>query len=221
MRCLALASFCLFGAISASFAGDIATPFSLTQQRALSGFPGYAAGRYYNPPNIPATYGSTATVIANRPLFLPMVFPETVTISSISAKISTVSSGGKFAFAIYAADPTTKKPTGLSLASTGDMSTTTTGTVTAAMSYQFLAGTPYWLAFNVDNATATFLQATIVGTQYLSMIGGQAVSIGSTETQVLLIGTQAYGTWPDTTSTTFSDSASGMPLVNFLVASSP
>jgi hypothetical protein len=121
--------------------------------------PGYVANRYYHAMEQSTATGAAISDTANI-RFLPFIPVERVTIDELGACVITVTGGGNFQLAIWAADPATKYPTGLPLAYTAPaLSTAVAGAVVGALnvSVQLEPGTLYWLGINVDVTTSTFV----------------------------------------------------------------
>lgn len=187
--------------------------------------PGYVANNYYFP--IGTSLGTTGvTKSAATMSLIPGIVKSRITISNLLARIGTTSAGGKVQCAIYAADPTTKKPTGSQLVASADISTTSAGWVAGAASLQLEPGL-YWWAANMDNATATLLAAQLgmmestqlVGTATANNLGSGS---GGATFQGLTTAVAAYNTWGDLTSATFADITTAISsLIAFQVASAP
>lgn len=170
---------------------------------------GHKAGRFYNPA-IHAFAAGTAPVAATITAH-PFMVPETMTVSDITARVTTLAASGNVQFAIYAADPTTDAPTGTALASTASMSTTTATVVNGALTanVQLFPNRLYWLAFNCDATGggtcimqipngATSLFGYYVGSATAADISSGANTMGC-YLRSASTGIHAFNTWPDLT----------------------
>lgn len=172
------------------------------------GLPRYLSGNYYQGSPY-ATVAAGAALAANTIRMVPFLIREAVTISELACRTTTLSSGGRIQLAIYAHDETTGKPTGLPLAQTGSISTTTTGVTSMAPVGGNVRLEPglYWWAINSDNSVAV-MQAYIVGAAIMSyMVGGTLSEVSSAATSstiVYSVASQTFGTWGDLTGATFT-----------------
>lgn len=178
----------------------------------------YVANRWYVPIGLGTTSSGGApgaNVISLHPGFIA----QKCTLSALGTRISTLSAGGNFQHAIYA-NSSAMRPTGNALASTASISTAATGSLNAAVSVQIDVGW-YWFATNFDNATAAANSLNSNAFQLAPVIGStsqQNVLVSSTFTGLSVA--QTYGTWPDLTSASFTDSFT-TPVVQFKVGSVP
>lgn len=155
--------------------------------------------------NVGTTPG--AGVIYLTPIFIRF----TATISSIATWISTLQAGQNFAFALYANDPTTRKPTGNVVATTSfTNSTAATGAIECALTsnYQITPGI-WWVAFCTSSTSAVW-QNGIVNNAFNShafLYGDPDITKVINSSTVMVqnfsyAGT--FGTWPDLTGATLS-----------------
>lgn len=172
--------------------------------------PGYKAANWYYPPTFGVLEGGSA-ITANTIRYNLIYIPRQVTISDLGCRISTASAGGNLKLAIYAHDSSTNRPSGTPLAETGNISTTSTGMVSADItgSNVTLASGFYWAAFWADNAAAavvSFSRATVsrAGFSIGSATQGNIIS-GDPFGDFGLQSTETYGTWPNATSETFTE----------------
>ena len=183
--------------------------------------PGYVPGNWYLPLGITASF-STGVAPGNGSIRLALGYIDRpVAINALGGRIQTVSASGNWQAAIYAADPTTKRPTGAALAATPSMATGAAASVNGAVNVTLQPGF-YWFASNCDNAvaiptmisSASPVQAQLVGspTQANDMLSNNGFISG-------LSVAQAFGTWPDLTAASFTEVvASSIPVVQFKVA---
>lgn len=162
--------------------------------------PGYVSGRWYF--CMQGTASSAITTGADTIRLTPFILTKPITVSQLGARVGTLSVGGFFQIALYASDPTTKMPTGLSLTSTANMSTTTAVVVTANVTDVVLVPGLYWAAVNNNNATSV-IQSLSTALQISSWLIGSATATDLTSatanTSFYFTVAQAFGTWPDLT----------------------
>jgi hypothetical protein len=150
---------------------------------------------------------------SNSIRLVPFMLTKPVIMSDLAAKIGTADAAGLFQLAVYASDPATKLPTGLPLAATADMSAAATGFVSADIVGSNVAFQPglYWQAICTNSATAAFtvfattmtIANALVGTATLANLGNSTANGALVRALV-----QTYGTWPDLTSATLTESFS-------------
>lgn len=184
---------------------------------------GYVTGRWYLPFGINSIGGGTAQG-ANSIRLKLVYIPETITIDTLGANVSTAAAGN-LQLAIYAHDPAAGKPTGNALVSTASISTAVAGVVSSAAALQLGPGF-YWFASNIDTGSV------VVRGEVAAQAAAQSMWVGST-TEVNIWGTsvflggytfaQTFNTWPDLTGQTMVDNTvvSNIPVVSFKVASVP
>ena len=184
--------------------------------------PAFIAGNWYSP--IPyASYTVGAALVQDSARFLPFVLQHAITISDLGARITTLHAANNIQLAIYANDPTTGRPTGSELAATGDITTASTGTVSADITGSDVTLQPglYWMAVNSSASTAVcqitrgdvsisghFIGATALGT----------VTSGGTSMVFNLSTGLSFGTWGDLTGATWTQNATNAWAVVFLKA---
>lgn len=189
-----------------------------------SDFYGYKVGKWYIPPQTGGVSGPTVAV-ANSIRCFPNPIKQRVTINALGLRISGAAAGGNQQIAIYACNPSTGYPTGTPLVSTASISTTATGSLNAAVSFQLQPNTVYWFCSNSDNATVTNTQIVSFGGEIAALMGSATQNL-SMQNGISLVGTtvsQTFGTWPDLTSASFTDVAGpvSMPAIQFKIASVP
>jgi hypothetical protein len=142
---------------------------------------GFVAGNWYSCGV--GVLGTGAAPGTGVMVLYPFILEQAVTISNLGARVTILSAAGNFHMGIYAADPVTKQPTGLPVATTGTgatgLSTAATGTITGAPSGGNVALQPglYWTALICDNATAAFTSYGTAGNQYIAnLIGSSAIA---------------------------------------------
>lgn len=182
----------------------------------------YIAGNYYWNYLAPISSGSTSSSTEQR--HVPFYVDQTITISHLGARIQSSSAGGNLRLAIYA-NGSNNQPTGAPLGGTGNISTTSTGVVTAALSGGNLQLTPgiYWFASQIDNGTAVIVGMTAGYPSPGFLVGvGTSTNLHSSQTTTWL-STSTFGTFATNPSVTEAvTSGSGYnPLYIFKVASVP
>lgn len=109
----------------------------------------YTAGAHFN-----ATTMSTVAVPANGLRAYPVIFPHEITIDQIAWVVTTAAATGLMRAAIYGSNAN-GVPDGTALVASGEVSSSTTGTKTQAVSYTLSAYTQYWLALWSGTASTT------------------------------------------------------------------
>lgn len=176
-----------------------------------SSHPGYIAGNWYYA-QLDATIVAGTANGANSIQFTPIMVPRPITVAQLGIRVTTAQASNNFQLAIYAADATTKLPTGVPLASTPDMSTASAAVVTSTLSgaNALLAPGLYWVAINTSGATAAFQGITSAMAHESGLIGNASASVLTSSSTMALIKrtfAQTYGTWPDMTSNATSAAA--------------
>jgi hypothetical protein len=179
--------------------------------------PGYIAGNWYQAIE-GASVGAGAAIAANTIKLLPFVVYRPITVQGLAARVTTLSGGGNFQLAIYGHNAATGRPTSTALCSTGNISTAATGTIGAAVTAnRLLQPGLYWMAINQDNSTAVYQTLTAGVAQMTALIGSATlgnIASGAGTASLGLSVSQAFGTWPDLTSASFTENTT---LVNALV----
>lgn len=175
--------------------------------------PGFVAGRWYCPA-VDVAIGAGVALTANRIAFTPFILARSATISDLATRITTVASGGNIQLAIYAADATTKLPSGSALAATGNLSTTSLGAVSADITGSDVTLPPglYWGAVNADATAGATVICAAPGTtipHLVALIG--STTLGNVVTtapgSISRYYAQTFGTWPDMTGQTTTEVA--------------
>lgn len=150
---------CATSHTSGTFATDLAAAkwIKIAQKGAdgaggVAVHPGYLAGLFYL--TQPTNSSMTSIGAASTIYLQPWMCPANVTVTSMSVNISTAAAaGGVVGMAIYAYAPATQFPTGLPLAKTANLASTTGGAITGALtsSVSLVGGTMYYLAIAVSS----------------------------------------------------------------------
>lgn len=185
-------------------------------------FPAYIAGNYYLPPGV--TVGAGTAPPVNTIRCVPFQIFQPVTIQAIGTRITTLSASGNVQFAIYANNAATGRPTGTALGATGSLSTTLTGVFSAAPAggnFTLQPGT-YWSAVNQDNSTAAY-RTNATGQSFTTALIGTAteasITNASTSAALTISTAQTFGTWPDLTGASFTETtALGSAMIHFRAA---
>lgn len=172
--------------------------------------PGYVAGRWYQTHR--GTIAAGAAFAGGSIRLVPFILPKPIKISDLGVRITTGASGGNCQLAIYGSDQATKLPTGNALASTGSISTTNTGVVSADITGSDVSLVPglLWTAINLDaTAASTAVFQVLAGAHDEGgwLIGSttQANISGSATVGALVLSfAQTYNTWPDLTGQSLS-----------------
>ena len=172
------------------------------------------SGLYYYGGPLGTNLTSTATPDVTRTCWLPQIFEEAVQLSEFGLTVTT--GGGNAQIALYARSSTTGDATGVCLAKTGNIDTSTTGNKSGPLTGGSLvsggiasipAGEYMW-GIQFDN---TSVRCVIPGTSDV----GIAIQNGSTTLAALASGASTvasarnlnggtFGTWPDVTGATFA-----------------
>lgn len=202
------------------FCRDATTNAAVWVQFGMTEHPGYIVNNWYAALDITVAAGANPGIGSIR--WHPVFIKQRVTLSALGVRVSTLFSGGLIQAAIYANNAATFRPTGNALASTSSLSTTTAANVNGAISLQLEAGF-YWMATNMDNATAICTSIVPTNTYISSRLGNpseNALTSGATISGLSTV--QTFGTWPDVTASSFANLAtSSVPVVQFKVGSVP
>lgn len=182
----------------------------------------YEAAHWYTPPG--HIFGATATPGVNSLMLVPFIPDEDVTVTDLGVFVTTLQAASNAALAIYASNPATRKPTGLSLARTANISTATSAALGGALNapVALAKGTLYYLALNTDTAGLVFFGVTGLGDIGSKILGGALITDILTN-QIVRSGwkvaaqTFASG-FPDVTAATFVSAAGTTPAVVFKTA---
>lgn len=170
------------------------------------------SGNWYPPaPGIRMVTGAASHSSQLRMSAFPV--DQVITIDTLGARVQTLSATGNFQLAIYAADPATNRPTGAAIAATGNMSTDVAGRVEGAVVGGAVTLQPglYFMASNMDNATATLGSVDVAQSQTAYYCGSDTfadVNPASNNMQTVFYGSQTFGTWPNITSFSYAGESS-------------
>jgi hypothetical protein len=172
--------------------------------------PGYVSGNWYHMVQ-GVNLAAGAALATNTLRIIPVSFKSRVSVNSLGVRITTLAAAGNIQLALYANNMTTGRPTGTALATTGSISTTLTGPVSATLSAgnTFFEPGIYWLAVNSDNSTVV-CQAIATSQVAMGWVIGSATqanitNAATTGALALSVATQTFGTWNDLTSATFTE----------------
>jgi hypothetical protein len=158
----------------------------------------YTAGAHFN-----ATTLSTASVPINGLRAYPVIFPYQITIDQIAWVVTTAAATGLMRAAIYGSN-SNGVPDGAALVASSEVSSSTTGTKTASVSYTLLPYTQYWLAIWGGTA-ATTVRGHAIGSLpavfFNPAVTSSYVGIGITSTY------STAGAFPTLTASNFSNVA--------------
>jgi len=185
--------------------------------------PNYIANNWYIPEKgaVAAGTTTTASTIYARPFYLA----QALTISALGARPTTVGSS-TVQLALYASNANHTRPTGTALCSTADLANTAAANVSGTCSSGALQPGWYWLEANSNDSTAAYqIMATSNSNMGWSMGAssqGNLINNSAAAINYLKV-SQTYGTWPDETSTSWTETTNngGWALVVFKVGSVP
>jgi hypothetical protein len=164
-------------------------------------FAGYATGNWIQP--AVGTVGAGTANAVNTVYLYPFEVRRSITVNELGARVTSAMASSNFQLAIYASS--SGLPTGTPLASTGNLSGTTLGTVSGSVTaFNLTAGNLYWAAFNCDVGVtmqqlfaANSYPASVIGTSSLAEVSSAVGQSAFTR-----IVSSTFGTWPDLTSAT-------------------
>lgn len=187
----------------------------------------YLSGKYYAFPGMDMGQAAAASGNVNRIVLLPFIADADVTMSGIMFRLS-AGAAGNIQPAIYASDPSTLLWTGNPLAKPAASASTAGSNTNIDLVFSsnlaIVDGKLYWLAINIDNASATTPQLAATKGIASRLIGdataSNALNAGSAVFQGYYItNTLVSGSWPDLTSTAATGIATaGVPFPMFKVA---
>lgn len=194
----------------------------------LPAFPGYAAGGFYMAEGVITSPTATASS-SNTIYFHPFVLLSDTTIDSLVTRITTAAASGLFQMALYAADATTRLPTGSALYSSSSQSTGTAAVIEDTGPSLDLKAGLYWAATNKDTTAATSIFTACSVAQFRA-----SQFVPSQTAAHLLPGTNSgqpgysrasstFGTWPTLTGSYATDGLAPvqtnvMPVIGFKAA---
>lgn len=184
--------------------------------------PGFISGNWYNPVG-QRIFSSAGNPGINTIFFTPFPCPIDVSLQKLGFRVGGTAAVGNIQAAVYASNPLTLKPTGNALVATASMSTAAANTnINSAAVVTLRANQLYWMAENIDNATAVFLTVSPITSDSGNTIGSSSqVNLGGslTNNMVGYSFAQTFGTWPDMTGQTVADSTStSIPIVQMQIA---
>lgn len=172
--------------------------------------PGYIAANWYTPLYTGAINNGAAAA-SGTIYYHPIYIPRAITVSDLGCAISTASAGGNVKLAIYAHSTSTNRPSGTPLAETGNISTTSTGLVSADITGAnvTLAAGVYWAAFWMDNTSAILRCIDRTSMDLLSALIGSATQANVVNSSGFMLkgvtSAETFGTWPNATSETYTE----------------
>lgn len=179
--------------------------------------PKYTSGRWYSVYQTHTSQAGAAPA-SNTIRAIPFLLSKSVTISDLMARITTAAAGGNMQLAIYASD-SAGKPTGNALATTASISMAATGPGSATLATPVtLPSGLYWAMVAQDNTTGVVHAPGM--NPLLGLYGSTSPStIASAGPPNQMVINQTFGTWPDFTSLTMSESTTvGSAVLYFKVA---
>lgn len=180
----------------------------------------YIVGNWYLPGGIRSVSGGANGGIGTVRTH-PAIIRRPCTISDLGVRVTSAVAGNVQA-AIYANNPLTGRPTGAPLVATESMSTAAATVVTSAAALEIDTPGLYWFAVCVDT-TGAVLNAisNSMGSGMSDLIGSATPTNAMSATGGLsgLAVTGTFGTWPDMTAASFTESvgSSGYGAVQFKI----
>lgn len=180
---------------------------------------GYVSTRWYN--SIP---WATTTTLGSAPATTSTYFsPIFLTGNAVPTDVGfwVQQLGGNTKVAIYANDPTTMRPTGANLCTTGSIDVTGVGLKTGTITSCPVMEGFYWTATQVDNNAVRFTNAAGSQTYYAWLLGSttaaNVISLNGAGYAINVAGT-TYGTMPTLSPGTFVEETSYRgPMIIFKV----
>lgn len=213
-------------AYASSWDGDTATaPSKNAVYDKFEGYqhPGYIAANWYMPQRFAALSAGVA-LTSNTIYYTPFLIERRVTISDLGLNINTASAGNNIKLAIYANNAATGRPTGAPLAETGNMSTTSTGIVTADITGANVTLDPgiYWVAMWADNSVVVVrvINRDSSASHFPALIGTATtgnIGLSTGRPVIHLTSAETYGTWPDAAGETFTEVGQSQLSVAFMM----
>ena len=193
--------------------------------------PGYLVGPLYVPwystTQTTGTVAQSATVTYCYPNWIANINPPSAsnpagtgsgTIGTISINITTLSAGGNTQVALYNNNPATGQP-GTLVASTASMSTAATGAVSSALNASVSQG-EYWWCQQSDNTTVRYtVYSASLARAFMNGVTSVASITGNTYAGLSTPST--FGTWPNLSAATFTQTAAIAAAVFFPFSSIP
>lgn len=178
----------------------------------------YPSGVHIGPSSSGQTSAS-ATAIGTVN-YTQLLFPKTVTLSSLTVEVTTLQAAKNLRLGIYAASTTTGEPTGAALVDSGNISTASAGVKTFSTSQVLQAGTLYWLAFNTDADTAQFAKVTPTAGTFMALPYLSAHPAITSWCIVAFTQSSAFGAFPTAASLTAigANTATTLPALGVVLA---
>lgn len=176
----------------------------------------YISGNYFQP--VIGNGATTAVSVVGHIGIMPFVVRAPVIVTRAGIRIITAVAASNLQLALYANNPATFRPTGNALATTASITGAVAATVDAALTanVQLLPGLIYWAGCNQDSAGLAYTGlspsnstiSNLQGTATLSeALGAVNVNLGGLDV------TQAFNTWPDLTSASFTWTSSNVQAI--------
>lgn len=174
--------------------------------------PGYIAGRWYHV--FPGFLAAGAAIPANSVRLLPFMLTQSITVSDLGARVTTLAAGGNVRVGVYNSDPTTKVPTTVA-AETGNLSTASATVVNGAVSGGNKLFQPglFWAAVIADGtAGGTVVMQSVNGSwvQAGLLVGSTTqanIASSSTAASLFLTFASTFGAFPDLTGQSLTEVA--------------
>jgi hypothetical protein len=202
-------------------AQSVGTGAAVWTRVAYADHPGYVVGDWYFAEA--GTVAAGSTVVAGTARFIPFVPRQSLTVTGLAVRVTTVGTSN-VQLAVYASDPTTKRPTGSQLGATGNIANTATTAINdTTVSVALKGGVLYWLAMNC-NDSSMICASLPTGQSFMSFLLGSATLANAVSTAPIqgLATPLTFGTWGDVTSATWTEASDNKhALIGFKVGSLP
>jgi len=183
-------------------------------------FNGYAVGNWIAPVDGALGAGSQSAT-ADRICLIPCMVKRSITVSDLGGRVATAVAASTVQLAIYASS--NGLPTGLPLASTGDLSSATATNISAAVTpFNMTAGDLYWMGVSASSFNSAMVAPAVGSVSSAALIGAPNIGDFLTNNTVFAFArlfSATYGTWPDLTGQTTTISPSTRGAVVFLKVS--
>lgn len=188
-----------------------------------TGHPGYVAGRWYLPFDAGVLAAGSALTTASIK-FVPFFVGDTLKLTDLGVRITTLAAGGLIGCAIYENYPSANnRPQGNPLASVLGLSTAAAAMVSAAAAATLTAGM-YWFGVQPDAVAggvvccqaygpASSPAGWLTGSTNADRISDSAAGVRS-----ILTVNNTYGSWPNLTGASFTDTTGSVTAIPYMKA---
>lgn len=170
----------------------------------------YVAANWINP-YLGAQPGASGGLTLNVMRFVPFFVWRNCTFTDLGGRVTTGVAANNIQLAVYGNNPATMRPTGNPLGATGNIDASAAAMVSASIGATpgtLNAGQIYWGAVNTSSSTIQMMGPT-TGSGLIGNLLGSAtlgnLSGGSANLSMILTAAQTFGSWPDVTATSFTE----------------